>query len=1068
MSHSRWQTVSQIFEAALDLPSHERDRFIREACGGNPELEREVIRLLTADEKAGSFLEGPALGTLPAQSHLAASPLLADGLVIAGRFEIVRFIGEGGMGQVYEALDLELKSRIALKAIRPEIATDPRMLSRFRREVQLTRMITHPNVCRTFDIERHTSSGAPASGYSGNLTFLTMELLEGETLSARLRRAGRLTPAEALPLVLQMIDALASAHAVGVIHRDFKPSNVLLVPTGAGKASSSSSAASASDPSSSKPAEGSGRALRAVVTDFGLARAVAVDLQNSGPVASASMATSLTGDQALMGTLIYMAPEQFERGETSVASDIYSLGLVMFEMITGQRPFADDIPFAEAAKRLKQPAPSVTTIVPDIAPVWDRTISRCLALNPQDRFENVQQITQALTDLSQVVSPRLIDATRDDHAPRLIRRSKLLVAVTIFALVVSLSPMAFRHYLRRQIPIQFSERDWILVTDFTNKTGEKLFDRVVRDLAVQSLSQSSYLNIVPRFSALEAAKRIGLKEVNSIDEKLGRELCFRENYRVLLTGNIFKNGSRYTIAIRIEVPGKDSASISDAETIQSPDGLFPGVDRLAARIRRKLGESSSTIERSKPLAQVTTLSLEALQRYSTALDLYDAREFQRCINLANDAVEQDPAFAMAHLLLAQAYEQMANEAQSRKEFDQARAHLDRASERERHLILAAAYASNLQNDKAAQEYQHLLDLYPDDVEALRNFAIATYYAGHPERGIAAQRKALALNPDDPGSYDYLMELLVRTNQFSDALAIYQQAQTRNLKTTGFRFLAALAAWGNGDLPKAQELLAVPASEGNDYTDIVSKLYSGKLLAFQGRFREAEDAFRAGLGLSHRLVSEDWARVFQYQLASTKQASGNVNLSKPEIHKYVALVKTATNAGTLERAGNLSLSVGDLNAAEIFLRLCDTQAKVHDDSFSEMELHTLAGEIALAQGHRILALKEERTALDFQESYEPLLALGVACEQNRNWNCAIDAYSRYLGMKGAVLRYDVASDWVVAHFSLAKVYVASGKPDRGVEYYRKFLDFFVTADPDLPIVLEAKQELKLLEATSKMK
>src|ERR1700683_1954068 len=220
MNSARWQALTKIFEGALERPQADRDKFVREACAGDSELESEVGRLLAADQGAGSFLEGPVLITIPLRSTLDRKPsLLASGSLISGRFEILRFIGQGGMGQVYEALDLELKARVPLKVIRPDISSDPRMLSRFRREVQLTRRITHPNVCRTFDIERHSSS----AGDGGDLTFLTMELLEGETLADRLHREGRLTTAAALPLVMQMVEALSAAHGVGIIHRDCKP-----------------------------------------------------------------------------------------------------------------------------------------------------------------------------------------------------------------------------------------------------------------------------------------------------------------------------------------------------------------------------------------------------------------------------------------------------------------------------------------------------------------------------------------------------------------------------------------------------------------------------------------------------------------------------------------------------------------------------------------------------------------------------------------------------------------------------------------------------------------------------
>jgi serine/threonine protein kinase/tetratricopeptide (TPR) repeat protein len=928
MTPARWQAVVKIFESALDKPQSERDEFVRHACAGDLDLESEVARLLAADKGAGSFLEGPVVSSLPARSTLDRKPsLLASGTLVSGRFKIVRFIGQGGMGQVYEAFDLELKGKVALKAIREDISSDPRMLSRFRREVLLTRRITHPNVCRTFDIERHSS--APTDGTAMDITFLTMELLEGETLADFLRRRGRLTAAEAFPLVLQMIEALHAAHSVGIVHRDFKPSNVLLVPMN--------------------------NDIRVVVTDFGLARVVQPDTLLSGD----QVPTSLTGSQGLMGTLVYMAPEQFERGEASVASDIYALGLVMYEMVTGHRPFADPIPFAEAAKRIKQAAPSPEAVVPELDPAWDAAISKCLEVQPQYRFENVRQVGESITVAEREISSartRRLRGFRKHPTTGFLNSSKhknswrkWTIAIAVFAFVVSLSGVFLRYYLRRPTPIQFAERDWVLVTDFVNDTGERLFDRVVRDLAVQSLSQSKYANVVPRLSALEAAKRTGLKDVSFIDEKLGHQLCLRENYKALLTGDIFKEGSRYVVAMKVEVPGNEPSVISDSESFDSPDEVFAGVDRLTARIRRALGESLPRIQtNTKPLAQVTTPSLEALQRYSTAIDLYGDGEYARCVAIAHDAVERDPNFAMAHLLLARAYEKMGDEAKSRVEMDLARNEINRAGEREQHLILALSYSYQLMNEKAAEEYQHLLDIFPDDVDALKGFAYEAFWAGHSDQAIAAQRRATTLSPGDVDSYDTLMTLLIRTNRFDEAIAVYKQAQTHQLTAPNLTFLYALATWGAGDLVNARKLFELLGNEGGNWK-VVATLFTGKLLAFQGRMTESIMVFRTGLALVQTPALEYWLPNFQYQIARAETLTGNAAATRIESQRLQKAVMKVPMPINLQRGGRLSIAVGDMRSAEHLEALARRQVGPHPDAFSQMELHNLMGDIALASG-----------------------------------------------------------------------------------------------------------------------
>jgi tetratricopeptide (TPR) repeat protein/tRNA A-37 threonylcarbamoyl transferase component Bud32 len=1057
MSLSRWQTVSHIFETALDLPASEREGYIRQACAGDSQLESEVFRLLAADENAGSFLAHPALTTVPAQPNNDAPTLLADGSVVAGRFEILRFIGQGGMGQVYAALDRELNVRIALKAIRPEIASDPRMLSRFRREVQLTRLITHPNVCRTFDIERHGSG-------DGQLTFLTMELVEGETLSVYLRRACQVTPAEALPFVLQMIDALSAAHIAGIIHRDFKPSNVLLA-----RAETSASDNSSSRTSSSEIPSGN---LRVVVTDFGLARAIFRVVPSAGREVGESVATLLTAEQTLMGTPIYMAPEQFERGETSVASDIYSLGLVMFEMVTGQRPFHDDISMAEATKRLKQPAPLASKVVPDIDPVWDAAISRCLALEPKDRFESVQHVRAALAEPeAKGMRPSSASSVADStgygrHAAqaklethRASRRHAILAVAVIITILMSLFALAFRHYLQRQTPIQFAERDWILVTDFTNQTGERLFDRVVRDLAVESLSQSSYINMVPRLSALQAAKRARHQEISSIDDRLGRELCLREHYKALLNGNIFKNGSRYTIAMQVQNPGKDSTSISETETIQSPDELFAGVDRIVTRIRRDLGESLSKIEtNTKPLAQVTTSSLEALQRYSAAVDLYGAGEYTRCVNLANDAVSMDQTFAMAHLLLAEAYEQIGDEAKSQDQIRLAKTGLKRVSERERHLILAVSYSYELANEKAADEYQHLLDISPDDIDALKGFASEAFWAGHTDAAINAQKKAVVIDPNGADGYDKLLTLLVRTNRFTEALEVYRQAQAHGADGPDPRFLAALSSWGTRNLLDAKARLEVLRRDGPRW-NIVGTLFLGKLLAFQGHIREAIEVFHSGLALVQNPELAYWLPTFRYQIARAELIRGDAAAARTETRKLVSESEQFPTPVNLQRAGKLSMQIGDMAAARKLLLLAEQQVSRNHDPFSEMELHDFKGDLALALGHTDEAIREDRIALTFRVWYRPFLSLGEACEAVHNWQCAIDAYTQYASFQGAIIRDDAVEDWVIAHDLIARAYFNSGDATAAKQQYALFLSFFSSADTDLPILRNAGALLK---------
>jgi tetratricopeptide (TPR) repeat protein/tRNA A-37 threonylcarbamoyl transferase component Bud32 len=351
MNPERWHRVTEIFHAAVEQQPSQKDQFLRDACGDDAELYAEVRHMLQEHARSG-LLDRPPLLTEPA----AGSPVFSTGQTVSGRYRIVRFLSCGGMGEVYEADDLELKERVALKTLLPAIADDMRMIARFKQEIQLSRKISHPNVCRVFDLARH-----PVDGSSPETTFfLTMEFLSGETLAARLGREPRMATAAALPLMEQMAAALEAAHRCGIIHRDLKPSNVMLAPDGAG--------------------------VRAVVTDFGLARSF-------GPSPRETTATA-TGN--VMGTLDYMAPELLTGSAASVASDIYALGMVAYRMVAGALPFPSDTPLAGAILRSRVPVPSPKSLARDLDPKWERAILRALDPEPARRFGRASEFVRAL------------------------------------------------------------------------------------------------------------------------------------------------------------------------------------------------------------------------------------------------------------------------------------------------------------------------------------------------------------------------------------------------------------------------------------------------------------------------------------------------------------------------------------------------------------------------------------------------------------------------------------------------------------------------------------------------
>jgi serine/threonine protein kinase/Tol biopolymer transport system component len=441
----------------------QRPAFLKQNCT-DPSLCAEVERLLANDDKAGGFLADPVVGgltTVLPESHL---PLLAAGTVLAGRFKIIRFVAEGGMGEVYEAEDLELHERLGIKTLRPEVLQQPNAIERFKREVQLARKVTHPNVCRIFDLYRDKSNGS-------EVVFVTMEFLRGETLAEHVKHQGRIGTQEALPLITQMASALGAAHQAGIVHRDFKPGNVVLV-NGAAEA-------------------------RAVVTDFGLAFR---EVNIAGHSQSGPLWHSISA-QGLYGTPAYMAPEQLEGRPATSASDIYALGLVMYEMVTGVRPFKGDTPTSAAVRRLVEAPPTPRKFDPMLSPVWESVIMKCLERDPAKRFQTPQDVAKSLAGAAAPAAPsaqkrkplKLIASGGADSLARRIAKNawKVSAALTGTAMLVAGGVW----YLNRPLPPP-------RITAYTQITH----DGLLKELVGTDGNRLYFNQVSPRFIA-----QVGIK-----------------------------------------------------------------------------------------------------------------------------------------------------------------------------------------------------------------------------------------------------------------------------------------------------------------------------------------------------------------------------------------------------------------------------------------------------------------------------------------------------------------------------------------------------------------------------
>jgi TolB-like protein len=617
------------------------------------------------------------------------------------------------MGEVYEAEDLELRERVALKTIRPEVAREEQALERFKREIHLARKVTHPGVCRVFDVFRDRTS-------EGETIVLSMELLAGETLAERLRRSGRMSTVDVLPLVSQMAAALEAAHEAGIVHRDFKTGNVMLVPNvaptfrsapeglkpgvgteGPGSRGQQADAAAGEIPT---------RQLRAVVTDFGLARSA---------VGAEDAATTLVATPGMAGTPAYMAPEQVEGGKVTAAADLYALGVVMYEMVTGRQPFVGDTPLSTAVKRLKEPPPSPRKLAPDLDPQWERVILRCLERNPAHRFASAADVAQALAGERRTFPER--------------RGRRQLAAVVATILVLGVLAGGYWLYLQRAAPRRavtanmpagtVKARRSVAVLGFKNLSpagpSAAWLSTAFSEMFASELAAGSQLRLVSGETVARMKKELSLSEAGTYaNDTLGaiRKDCGAD---LVVLGSYVALGPQSGEQVRLDLRVQDTATgdtVATASEAGAEREIFDLVKKSGDELRKELGVAAVSVADATRVRASLPPNPEAARLYSEGLAKLRVFDALGARDLLEKAVVADPSSALAHSALARAWAGLGYEAKARNEAKEAMDLSPRLSREDRLEIEGSYYTMAHQYGRAAAVYRALWTFYPDNLD----------------------------------------------------------------------------------------------------------------------------------------------------------------------------------------------------------------------------------------------------------------------------------------------------------------------------------------------------------------
>jgi eukaryotic-like serine/threonine-protein kinase len=906
------------------------------------------------DDLTLSYANAPGDGVpAPTGVPLFQSPpnaVFAPGQVLAGRFKVIRFVARGGMGEVYEAEDQELNERVAVKTARFKQHEDARDIERFRREIQLARKVTHPNICRTFDVFRHSVSDA-ATG--AEILIVSMELLEGKSLDKRVRGASRMTTTEAFPIVTQLCAGLQAAHNAGVIHRDFKSSNVMLV-------------ASASSAGLKPGLQGDAKSqtVRVVITDFGLAHAE----DHHGQ--------TLTHSGDIVGTPAYMSPEQIEGGALTPATDIYSLGIVMYEMLTGELPFSGDTPLSTAIKRLKAPAPSPKLRIPDLDEKWELVIARCLEREPEQRFASAEEVAETLRGGAMPARPLSASgqstawgapATTPDNmtattaAPAASSGTwRWLIGIVVVALLASAAVWVGVHYRKASNTSSAigtaaspgAVRKSIAILGFTNLSGRKEADSLGNVLVDSLWSQldTDQLRFVPTDRVNEMKQDLGLGDVSgSISQKQADAIRKYLGADVLITGTYNLIGQpqhldgQWNIHLFNAADAQSLGSITVPSTQSDLNDLVVHAGRL---VRQKFGIQLTAADQARVDASLSS-NPDALTAFSEAQEKLRTFDLPGATRLLQRAIDNDPKFAKAHSALSGAWDALGFEAKATEEAKKAVEVSGSLSTEARDLISARFSATSRDWPKAIQQYAQLWTQYRDEPDYGLLLANTQIRADKPRGALTTISQVRSQNPP-PGiqaqldlaeaqAHETLGEYPAELKSATSAAETAQSLRA-NLLLARARIAQCIAHVSMAEMtqatPLCEEAKKLNLDVGDQFgaaraTNQIAKAYDNA-----GNYAAAEPLYRDALGLAQSIGDKlDEAGALN-NLANIQSTRGDTTGARKTYEQSIAVAQERGELADAARAReNLALllySIGDAaHGKELFTAALKTARDIGD-------------------------------------------------------------------------------------------------------------------------------------------
>lgn len=986
-------------------------------------------------------------------------------LTSISRYRIIEKLGAGGMGEVFLAEDTKLGRKVALKLLAEELTQNRDRLSRFDQEAYAASALNHPNILTIYEM-----------GDEGGRHFIATEFVDGITLRKRLGGVP-MDLDEVLSVAIQVAGALEEAHAANIVHRDIKPENIMLRRNGHVK-----------------------------VLDFGLAKLTEKpDSETDTEAVTRAMVQTDAG--MVLGTSQYMSPEQARGKTVDARTDIWSLGVVLYEMACGRAPFTGETKTDVIVAIAKtEPAPMVR-FAPTAPAELEWIVMKALRKDIDERYQTVKELESDLkklkqrlefqTELERSIAPEKLTgslsglAWADTEIPSALTRSSTLstsvvpgqhtssvpsssqtrassaeylvseikrhktgTAIVALAIVLAAAAVVYFSYFREREAL--TDKDTILLADFVNTTGEPVFEQTLKQALAVQLGQSPFLDIFSDERVHEALRFMDRPPGERVTRDVAKEICARQGIKAMLLGSISGMGSHYVISLEAVNARTGDTIAQEQVEADGKEQVLKSVGQAASKLREKLGESLSSIQKfDTPIEQVTTPSLQALQFYSLGLEQHSAAKYFAAIPWYTKAIDVDPNFAIAYARLAAAYNSTRQYGLSREASQKAFDHIDRASEREKFFVQWSYYGGVTGEwDKTNQALEYWKQMYPRDWVPFNLLANRYTLVGPFDRAIVEAREALRLNPKAAGAYVNLAVAFIGLNRFDEAKEILEQALALKLETSAMHTRLYHIAFLQGDAAGMKEQIDWANGKQDEY---LAQNWQAQGAEFAGQLAQANQFSDRAIELAQRKELKEAAAQALLLEASRNATFGNCGPVSEIVRKGLDVSREQSY---LVGAGNAFAACNQTGPSQA---LTDELSKhfAADTLLNTVSLPLIRAQLELSRGNsaQAIALLEPARRYEVYGEFWPQYIRGQAYLKQKNGAQAAIEFQTIVDHRGW---YPLSPLYPLAHLGLARAAVFNGDNAKAHKLYQDFFAFWKAADTAIPILAGARAEYEKLK------